>query len=351
MALNKASSMQITIEYQSSWRNIFSDGTNDEPVGQNGRPYIASGKNLNDLKKSTYKEADVTKQTVRGILNRIIGERRKLYQIANSDNNYFGDIDDKISFKDKPSYIDNEIVYLRNLNNSKDQNAFSGYINTDDPAFKSTQGKLLWGVLKLSFDEAVDYIKNRTPINEWDTSPLDVFEQFESVTDSKLYKNINYEKDDPEVVLKYKNISEIVALHIKDSKNTNSNTFSFKCFYADLIKIRLKFLEEDGYDFSNIKTKQGKLSGINPSGITFKDFIKKYTSGDGKTVYGNPYVVTKGSLDMKGKALKKVSGTLEITIDVDRKRAREIKELIENAGVLSFKVGKKSVAYIKKIKV
>ncbi|MEX0288083.1 MAG: type I-Fv CRISPR-associated protein Cas5fv [Flavobacteriaceae bacterium] len=357
--------MKLIIEYESSWRNVFCDGSNNEPTDKNGRRFIASSQSINHSKESTYKETEVTKNTVLGILNRLIGERRKLFQIKQSDSNYFADIENCIHFKDSPTSIDNEIVYLRNSNNSTDKKSFSGVINADVPAFNSKQGKLLWGVLKLTFDEAVSYLTDKSDMTELETSPLQVIEQFELVASAKPIK---YDKVAPEDKDKYIKVSNLVGKILPNSKNLNANGFSFKFFYADMLRIRMKYLEESGYDFSEIKTKKGNISGVNPSGITFKDFIKPYVSGSSKLVYGNPYLVTKPvfapltaqeiaekealGLEPKGeflmgKALKKASGTLTIEIDVSKQRAREIKTLIENAGVLTFKVGKKSVAYIK----
>ena len=44
--------------------------------------------------------------------------------------------------------------------------------------------------------------------------------------------------------------------------------------------------------------------------------------------------------------MTKASGTLEININVDREKAKEIKTMIDNAGVSSFYLGKKGLAYI-----
>ena len=44
--------------------------------------------------------------------------------------------------------------------------------------------------------------------------------------------------------------------------------------------------------------------------------------------------------------LTKASGQLEINIDIDKDKAREIKTMIENAAVSSFYLGKKGLAYV-----
>jgi 3-hydroxyisobutyrate dehydrogenase-like beta-hydroxyacid dehydrogenase len=47
--------------------------------------------------------------------------------------------------------------------------------------------------------------------------------------------------------------------------------------------------------------------------------------------------------------LTKASGVLEIIIDIPRDQAKELKKMIENAGVSSFYLGKKGLAYVTKI--
>ncbi|WP_031434616.1 hypothetical protein [Methylomarinum vadi] len=78
--------MQIIIEYESSWRNSFLDGSNNEPLPKQGRKFIGSMTNLSDVKN--FIQRDVTLDTVMGLLNRLIGDQRKLYQAREQDNYY-----------------------------------------------------------------------------------------------------------------------------------------------------------------------------------------------------------------------------------------------------------------------
>jgi len=76
--------MKIGIEYEASWRNSFLDGDNNEALPKKGRKFIGS---ITALKKSeNYIKRDVTHNTVMGILNRLIGEQRKLYQAREDEN-------------------------------------------------------------------------------------------------------------------------------------------------------------------------------------------------------------------------------------------------------------------------
>ncbi len=91
--------MKIIIKYDSSWRNSFLDGSNNEPLPKKGRNFIAS---MTELKKpENYLSRPVSKDTVMGILNRLIGDKRKLYQSRQEPNYYFADLEDLISFEDK----------------------------------------------------------------------------------------------------------------------------------------------------------------------------------------------------------------------------------------------------------
>jgi hypothetical protein len=81
--------------------------------------------------------------------------------------------------------------------------------------------------------------------------------------------------------------------------------------------------------------------------------MKRFTSGDGKKIWGNPYLLKekiKGIGEVTS-MLKKASGQLEITLDFERNKAKELENLIKNAGVSSFYLGKKGLAYVSKIKV
>ena len=77
------------------------------------------------------------------------------------------------------------------------------------------------------------------------------------------------------------------------------------------------------------------------------------TTGGKKQVYGNPYKLEK-LVKGQGKVtsmLTKARGELQIQIDVDQDKGQEISDLIENAGVSSFYLGKKGLAYVSKIRV
>ncbi len=131
--------MRIIIEYESSWRNSFLDGSNDEKLPNKGRNFVAS---MTELKKpENYFQREVTKNTVMGILSRLIGDQRKLYQARASEDYYFADKEELIAFEDKPKVINRETAYIRNMKGSTDQNSFTGMIKVNDPIFLSNYSK------------------------------------------------------------------------------------------------------------------------------------------------------------------------------------------------------------------
>ena len=63
--------MKIVIDYESSWRNSFLDGSNNEPLPKKGRNYIASMTELQ--KEENFISRQITKDTELGVLIRLIG--------------------------------------------------------------------------------------------------------------------------------------------------------------------------------------------------------------------------------------------------------------------------------------
>jgi hypothetical protein len=82
--------------------------------------------------------------------------------------------------------------------------------------------------------------------------------------------------------------------------------------------------------------------------------MKRFTtSGHGKLIFGNPYI-RKERIKGVGEVayfMTKASGQLEINLDIDKDKAREIKTMIDNAGVSSFYFGKKGLAFVSDIRV
>ncbi|MDO4223014.1 MAG: type I-Fv CRISPR-associated protein Cas5fv [Acinetobacter sp.] len=337
--------MRIKICYEASWRNSFLDGSNDEPLPKKGRNFIAS---IEELKKvENFHQRNVTHNTVMGILCRLIGDQRKLYQTRQSADYYFKNLEDSISFCDTPTVISQEIAYIRNMKLNDDKNSFTGMIKVNDPIFLSDYSAQFWGVLNLTLEELCDFIldENYTfqTSDEFKLNPIDILNKLESI---KKLKPIAYENQ-------IKQASDVLVNHFTDYKPLNAKQLQLILpMYCSALYLQMKRLEQKGYDMNTAKSPQGLISGISKNGFTPKDFMGKYTTGGKKLIYGNPYFrkeFIKGEGEIKH-TLTKASGQLEITLDISTEQAKELRAMIDAAGVSSFYLGKKGLAYVDEIR-
>ncbi|MEG1032183.1 MAG: type I-Fv CRISPR-associated protein Cas5fv [Acinetobacter sp.] len=336
--------MRIIIEYESSWRNSFLDGSNNENLPKNGRNFIGS---MTALKTDgNYKSQKVTKNTVMGILNRLIGDQRKLYQARNEPNYYFKEIEATLNESDikDTAVLDQEMIFLRNVSGSTDQNAFTGMIKANDSAFKSIYSSDLWGVLWMSLNEVIDFILNESSqVNEVENlDPIIVCDQIEVLSSEKPIDAVEHIQDVLDFLqVKFPDINYLTA-----KKQLPLVSLYTSALYLQIERLAMK------YDLSNILTKSGGLSGISKRGFTKKDFMKRYTTGEQKLIWGNPYLLKqkkKGEGEIVS-ILTKASGQLEINLNISKEQARDLENKIENAGVSSFYLGKKGLAYVTDIR-
>ena len=333
--------MKIEIEYEASWRNSFLDGSNDEALPKKGRKFIGS---ITALKKSeNYITRDVSLNTVMGILNRLIGDQRKLYQAREDKAYYFRDKESLVTFKDDVKISSSELVYLRNMSGNTDQNSYTGMIKTDDKMFCSDYSKAFWGVLTLDVDELLEFIVHGKEIDrDILLDPLVISERFAEIGKLKVL-----DETDETVI-------EALEVFEKKFEGTNYKNNKGKVvplnLYCSALYLQLERLSSQ-YDLSSALTKTGTITGISKRLFTKKDFMNRFTSGEKKKIFGNPYIA-KSFKEGEGQVtsmLTKASGSLEIIIDIPRDEAKQLKNLIENAGVSSFYLGKKGLAYVRNI--
>jgi len=335
--------MQIKIEYKSTWGNSFLDGDNNQPLPTKGRGFVCSLRELQ--KEGNYMPRQTTLSTVMGILSRLIGDQRKLYQSRQSDDYYFSDLEPLVTFNDQQLNVTNEVIFLRNIKGSTDQNSFTGIIKVNDPIFTSDYANQFWGVLNLDFDNLCEFILDMQYQVPGTTSPdpLSVIDRLEALNSQKP------------VTLE----GQIQRAH--DQLNTIFNGQTYVnvqgkvkpiMFYCSALYIQLARLESR-FDMSTAKTVNGKIAGISKAGFTKKDFMNRYTTGDKKMVWGNPYIkkdYIKGQGEVTS-SIAKTNGLLTIDIDIDSDQAKDLKEKIEAAGVSSFYLGKKGLAYVTDIRI
>lgn len=343
---NRGDIMKITIDYEASWRNSFLNGNNNEPLPKAskgiGRTFIGSMTSLK--KEGHFIKREVTLDTVMGILNRLIGDQRKLYQARNDDNYFFKDIEALVKFEDKPSSINTEITYIRNITGSTDQNSYTGMIKVSDPMFSSDYSSEFWGVLALDFEELCEFIISETLITTTiEANPLTIIARLEQLNKEKAVINEGMANKTVETLKK--TFPDIVYLNRKEEIVPIS-------LYCSALYLQLERLAPR-FDISSAKTKSGVISGISKRGFTKKDFMNRFTTGDKKKIWGNPYMLKKR---IKGigevtSLMTKANGKLEIEIQIERTQAKEIESMITNAGVSSFYLGKKGLAYVSNIRV
>jgi len=300
--------MKIIIEYESSWRNSFLqdfDG-NNKPLPKKGRKFIASVQNISGMKSKPehFIKRKISKNTVMGVMNRLIGDQRKLYQARQDEKYYFREFEQNISFNDRALYS-HEIAYIRNMNNSEDQNSFTGMIKTNDTIFKSDYSREFWGVLEFDFDDLCGFVVNETHITlQQDLNPLAIISRLEEL---RKYKPVESNEG-------IENAVQILATKFpKINPRNQKGNIRVLSLYCSALYLQLERLSKR-YDISSARSARGE------------ERIK----GEGEVV----------------SLMTKASGKLEISIDVDREKAKEIKRLIENAGVSSFYLGKKGLAYV-----
>lgn len=338
--------MEINIKYNSKWGNSFlSSDENDE------RKYIASLSNMNsnknkDNKLDFYKRRDITLKTVYGIIYRLLGAREPLNKLLIKDKSLIKEMIEKnlISFENKIIYENDEIVYLRNNSLSTDQNSYSGV--PDDKILEQNIKQYI-NVLFYNRSELVDYLTKDILVNI-ETNNISIIDISKKLEEKYKDKSLIINVEERNLVnSKYK---EVVG--INEDIHINANLMLLA------INKSIKLFSKENKDCLKYLTNKGTFSGVSLNGnsFTLKDFMKKFANT--KIVYGNPYMTDfwiKNEYSKEGKNIKfnkqltKSSGILKIKINCDIESSLKIKEMIENAGVSSFYLGKKGLAYVEKI--
>ena len=394
--------MRISIEFDSCWQTGFLDGEHDKPFNKtNPRKFVATTSTKGD------KPTPIAKNTVMGILCRLVGDQRKLYQAKNSDNYYFADIEPQVSFSLSRIYqTSQELIYLTNKSDNRcAQSTFLGVLSSDNPWFFSDAAPKLWSVLFLDKEKLLDFIlKNEIEDTEVDCSPKNLIARIDVISNTKLeagsvlmtkkrllsdkakeiekketflettienaktklpksqsqiskyesrIKEINKAIQQLKEELSQTEVdTEIIEWDLKVTTVINflSNKFPGNDYltndviypirlYAAALYLQAERLSKMRNELGFLTDKKGEIyvQGFSKRGFNgIRDWLNPMTGGRKKAV-GTPCIV------------QKQSGVLDITIDVNRKRAEQIRNDIEKAGVSSFYLGKKGLAYVTRI--
>lgn len=339
--------MRITIKYEASWRNSFLGGSNNEPLPRNGREFLGSMSALKikdtQGKYSNFIRRNISHDTVMGVLNRLIGDQRKLYQSRKCPKYFFADLEPYITYTDtqdsmKP--INHELIYIRNMTGNTDQNAFTGMVKANDPVFIESYSNAFWGVLHLNFEDLYEFI-NDTDFqieNSLQCDPIGILQRLEYLNSLKP----TFISDIGKAALeKLKEAFPDVPYKISNDKIKPIE------MYCSALYLQISRLSQKN-DLSKALTKSGCISGISKRGFTAKDFMNTYTTGNKKPIWGNPYILKerrKGEGEVASMLIK-ANGTLDIQLDINEEKAKQLVSLIDAAGVSSFFLGKKGLAYV-----
>lgn len=342
--------MQIIIEYESSWRNSFLDGSNNEPLPKGGRNFIASMTTLKQ--EGNYKKRSISKDTVMGVLNRLIGDQRKLYQARQDENYYFAEVEKVLQESDivDQALSSNEMVYIRNVSGSTDQNSFTGMIKDNHPTFKSDYSAEFWGVLWLDTLDLIDFILTEDYI-------------VNSITEDKLSSLIIAGKANELDKLKnvaqdeniLKAIEKLNSYFPNEAYIEKNESIKLVRLYAGALYLQFERLKSK-FNMETACNKRGEnifIYGFSKRGFNgSRDFMKNFITGKEKIIWGNPYLMVerkKGEGEVVS-VLTKASGKLIINLNISKEQARDLEEKIEDAGVSSFYLGKKGLAYVTDIR-
>lgn len=334
--------MKIIIEYEASWRNSFLDGSNNEKLPNKGRNFIAS---MTSLKQpNNYMQRSITKDTVMGVLNRLIGEQGKLYQARLKPNYYFSEIESILQESDiiDQPIVSHEVVYIRNISGNTNPNSFTGLIKSDDPWLQAHYANEFWSVLWMNVDELLQFIngENVEPKINPVLEPLQILKQLEGI------KKINIPMT-TEIQQAASILSNLYPKFLLKELNEKVRVLSL---YCSALYLKLDQLSEQ-YNTEAIRAPRGGLTGISHNGFTPKNFMERFSTGPQKIIWGNPYL---SKIKKKGEGeivsmLDKAHGQLTINLNISNSQARKLQDLIENAGVSTFYLGKKGLAYVSDI--
>lgn len=364
--------MKIVINYNSTWRNSVLTGSNDEPVTK--RAFKASSKSTTppDVKS-------ISENTVLGVLSRLIGDQRKLYQAKKSDNFYFKDMDIRFKEVEKKRLVWNEKVFLINKSeNRPPQSSYIGVLADDEPLFFSEYSATLWSILDLNLHELMNFIINpavkkvqaevspKHILNRviYDLSNMDSIQFLEDkikLVQDRLQTELDKDRQSEKRIQNFTN--EIQALKdeldtqevidferkLKTSISILQETFPDVAYvekngsiypirlYAGALYLLINELNKQNVDTSLLVSKNGAIKGFSKRSFNgVRDFLNPLMGNKKKTTH-TPYDLTKAD------------GQLEIKLDIDLEKAKELKNMIECAGVSSFYLGKKGLAYVSSI--
>jgi len=340
--------MKLLIPVSNAWEGSFLQ----EPIsGDNfmtSVPFAGTGQYKGEFPRAS----PFTEQTAKGVIYRLVGEQRRLFQV---DDNYLGFIDGKISFARENVEETKELVSLRNINKSADNpSGYAGIAGKETHPYYTNEkysSIFLWPLVATP-RELRDFIltgsyKTQSILRYSNRLHLlNGFEFLKGGADyygNKLKLEELFSKEELEAVLT-KLRTEFPNVNYKDKDVAEYGIWVTSSLYLldRVLHPQLSDSELEIYD--NGKKKWNK--GIAHRGVTGKDFRESLLKKG--TVIASPL---KDEPHKKRNLLSKKSYTLIIDLDISEEDARKLKRMIADAAVGTFSVGKKGLAYLKEIKI
>lgn len=371
--------MKIVINYNSTWRNSVLTGSNDEEVCKRNTKISSKNTEPPDVR-------NISENTVLGVLSRLIGDQRKLYQAKASGDFYFRGMNIKFSEVKQKSKVWEETAYLirktdkkGDLANRPPQNSFIGVVDDNETLFFSEYSATLWSILDLNLDELMNFIINpavekvqaevspKHILNRviYDLSNMDSIQFLEDkikLAQDRLQKELDKDKKSEKRIQNFTNeiqalkdqidINEVIDFErkLKTSISILQDTFPDVAYvekngsiypirlYAGALYLLINELNKQNVDTSLLVSKNGAIKGFSKRSFNgVRDFLNPLMGNKKKTTH-TPYDLTKAD------------GQLEINLDIDLEKSKELKNMIESAGVSSFYLGKKGLAYVSEIR-
>ena len=335
------------------------------------------------------KSVAVTKSTAMGILNRLVGEIRKVKDIENDDNYFFKNIEPLVQ---EPRYnihnTNTELIMGASVQAGDAKATVNSLTSLNHPYIKGrsgTQTQILLDLLSRDARYIMNLIKDIYSAYEKDRDAgvKEILAQFfkdnidinkendlhslcEKINDSLssyIYiddwgerKQKKYSEEEARIKAENKGyvvndesikmIRELVEVFVKDEKDRNvflglfGDEINYKCFkIASMQLLTVISTELEVSNISGLNSKKG-IAGISKKDFSEKGFLASGLSGHQakrKAVNGSPI----------GKDVKAISGELIVEIkfkNIDD--AKNLKMVIEQAAVGSFRLGKKGLAYV-----
>lgn len=345
----------------------------------------------------------ISKSTVLGVMARLLGEIRYLDKALEEPDHIINLLKDKIDFSLHERDIYNEILTIATPKKEV-QNNGGAFISKSKSDFlllnQNTVSEILYALFNLktkgqiwdfinylalnpSIEAVQTYIKNNNLVY---TEKYEIYmfvkhyqthvKEFSS-HDNEYRKYLKKKKEMEEKSIEIDDESDGMNEELKDyislieklgEINLNNEKAYFSSNYINIIGLLcysviwwLKRIDQSDLIDKVLIKSGGNIEGIATlsGGMTIKDFYSrvapKKQSWSSPYFFDTKYLKKQNAKQFNAISTKlgmgKESGLLEISIEVDEEKAKELREQIKAVGVSTFQLGKKGLAYIQEINI